>query len=234
MLFQGDCHELIKNIENESVQLVYFDPPYGTTKQQWDHKLNFDKLWYHIWRILKPNGTVVIHTAMPFTIDVINSQRKYFKYCWYWHKTRKTGFLNAKRQPLRNMEEICVFYKNQCLYNPQMTQLNYTRYRTSGIKNSSTVSTYVGGIVTQSSEEYPSLLLSFNASKTSIKPEELCKYIIRTYTHESDTVLDMCMHTGVSGIATLKEGRNFIGFELNEEIFERAKKTLNRLKLFST
>ena len=122
-MYNGDCHNVIKNIKTKSVQLIYFDPPYGVTSESWDKKLKMDDLWNELWRVLKPNGTIVVHTAIPYTIELINTQNKYFRYWWIWNKSIKTGFLNSSVQPLRNTEEICVFYKNKPKYNPQTTQI---------------------------------------------------------------------------------------------------------------
>jgi site-specific DNA-methyltransferase (adenine-specific) len=230
MLFHGDCHELIKKIDTDSVQIVYIDPPYGITQQPWDKLLRFDELWTEFWRILKPNGAVIIHASIPYTIDIVNTQRKYFKYWWTWNKTRKTGFLNAKRQPLRNVEEICVFYQRQTIYNPQMIPLDKPRYRKNGTKRSNTVSKYNGGVVTVTSEDYPSTLLNFPANTKSIKPQPLCEYIIKTYTNPGDHVLDICMHTGISGVAALNINRKYTGFEINKEFYEKA---VENIKPFS-
>jgi site-specific DNA-methyltransferase (adenine-specific) len=226
-LLLGDCHELIHNIPDASVQLIYFDPPYGVTaRQPWDVPLRLNELWDHFWRILVPNGTVVIHSSVPFTVDVINSQRKHFKYWWTWHKVKKTNFLNSGHQPLRNTEEICVFYKQRCKYNAQMVKLDTVRRRKSAEKSSTTVHNYQGGIVTETSHDHPCTLLTIPASTSSLKPVELCDYMIRTYTDENDTVLDICMHKGVSGIAALRAGRRYIGIELCPEYYESAQTTL--------
>lgn len=110
MLFLGDCHGVIETVADNSVQMIYIDPPYATTRQPWDKPLDWELLWPHFWRVLKNNGVVVVHTSFQFTVDLVQSQRQHFKYWWTWHKVRKTGFLNAKRQPLRNIEEICLFF----------------------------------------------------------------------------------------------------------------------------
>ena len=203
------------------------DPPYGILpRQEWDVSLKWDELWPELWRVLTPDGTIVIHTSLPFTVELVNTQSKHFRYWWTWHKVRKTGFLNAKRQPLRNIEEICVFYKRANKYRPQMVPLAKPKYRKSAEKNTSTVHKYQGGVVTRSTTEYPTTLLHFPSNTKSIKPEALCDYMIRTYTDTGDTVLDICMHTGVAGLAACKAERRFIGFEINEEFFAKAKHVL--------
>ena len=115
----GDCLELMGEIEPESVDLVLTDPPYGiTARNPWDKVLDFDRMWEHLHRITKKTTPVVLHCLQPFTTDLIASNRKEFKYLWYWDKHLKTGFLNAKKQPLRQVEEIAVFYGKQCRFSP--------------------------------------------------------------------------------------------------------------------
>jgi DNA modification methylase len=229
-LYHGDCHELIKEVDSNSVQMIYTDPPYGVlARKDWDVPLRWEELWPEFWRILRDDGCVVIHGAQRFTVEIVQTQLKYFRYWWSWHKVRKTGFLNANRQPLRNIEEICVFYKRQCKYRPQMQPLEKPKYRKSGAKSSNTVGVYTGGLVTRSTTEHPCTLLTFPCDTKSIKPEPLCDYLIRSYTDEGDTVLDICMHTGVSGKAALKSGRKYVGMEKELEFFNIAHATLTRL-----
>lgn len=121
-LMLGDCQELIKQIPDDSVQVLYVDPPFAITMAKWDDGLDWPQIWPEIWRVLKPNGCAVIHASQPFTFDLVASQRKYFKYCWSWKKGNKTLFPKAKVQPLRQVEQVCVFYKQQCIYNPQMVK----------------------------------------------------------------------------------------------------------------
>lgn len=118
----GDCQELIKQIPDHSVQLLYVDPPFAITMAKWDDGLNWPELWPEIWRVLKPNGCAVIHASQPFTFDLIASQRSAMKYMWTWKKSNKTLFPKANVQPLRQIEQICIFYKNQCTYHPQMVK----------------------------------------------------------------------------------------------------------------
>jgi len=111
MFICQDNLEYIKTLDKDTIDLIYFDPPFAVTEADYDKKLNWLELWPEMWRVLKPKGTIVIHSSQPFTFDLVASQRKYFKYCWYWNKGFKTGHLFSKKQPMRLLEEICVFYK---------------------------------------------------------------------------------------------------------------------------
>ena len=118
MFICSDNLTYIKTLDSNSIDLIYFDPPFNITEADYDNKLDWDNLWGEMWRVLKPRANIVIHSSQPFTYDLIASQRKKFKYCWYWNKTYKTGHLFSKHQPMRQIEEICVFYKKG-IYNPQ-------------------------------------------------------------------------------------------------------------------
>lgn len=121
-LYKGDCLEIMDNIADKSVDMILCDLPYGMTACEWDNIIPFEELWRQYDRIVKDNGAIVLNCMQPFTTKLIASNLKNFKYCWYWAKGLKTGFLNAKKQPLRNVEDIAVFYKKQCTYNPQMVK----------------------------------------------------------------------------------------------------------------
>ena len=118
-IINGDCLEVMKTIEGKSIDMILCDLPYGTTACKWDVIIPFDKLWEQYKRIIKDNGAIVLTASQPFTSALVMSNIKMFKYDWCWEKTRKTGFPNANRQPLRNCESVLVFYKGQCTYNPQ-------------------------------------------------------------------------------------------------------------------
>ena len=120
MLVQGDCHEKIKELDSNSINLLYTNPPFGITNAKWDKPLNWQILWPEIWRVLKASGVAVIHSSMPFTFDLVSSQREFFKYNYVWVKNIATGFFSVKTQPLRKHEDVCVFYKKCPTYNPQI------------------------------------------------------------------------------------------------------------------
>lgn len=118
-LLNGDCLDIMQEIPGGSVDLILCDPPYGTTDCKWDNVLPLDKLWAEYKRVLKPNGAAVLFAAQPFTTQLISSNRKAFRYCWYWVKNQPTGFTYARYQPMRKVEDICVFYEKMPTYNPQ-------------------------------------------------------------------------------------------------------------------
>lgn len=233
-LMLGDCHVRIGHVPSNSVQMVYFDPPYGITRHSWDTPLDMTRLWPEIWRVLKSDGVVVVHTSVPFTIDFLNTQRKFFKYWWVWHKSRKTNFLNSKRQPLRNCEEICVFYKKQCKYFPQMTDED-TRVVTkdNGTVPSKGVNPY-GHVSREYRGYFPCQYLYFPEAQSTMKPEELSRYLIRTYTEEDDVVFDLTMHTGIFGVAAMHERRTFFGIEKERRFFDKAERAMRDVSATGT
>ena len=232
-LLQGDCLELMKDIPDGSVDMILADLPYGTTACKWDTIIPFDLLWEQYERVIKDNGAIVLTASQPFTSALVMSNPKMFKYCWYWDKIRGTGHLNAKKQPLRSVEDVCVFYKKQTVYNPQMRERTKSRIS----KNKSTQQVYgkskdvfEGEIL---DKKYPVSLLTFSKSNKkdfikhpTQKPVSLMEYLIKTYTNEGDTVLDNVMGSGTTGVACLNTNRNFIGMELEGDYFNMAKERI--------
>lgn len=219
-LMKGDCLELIKKIPDGSIDLVLCDLPYGTTQNKWDSVIDMQAMWYEYKRICI--GAVVLNCAQPFTSYLINSNLKGFKYCWVWKKSKPTGHLNAKKQPLRNTEDIAVFYGSQPTYNPQGTRptdamVSRTNRGNYGECSKTTRQTVTG---------YPATILDFateNGTHPTQKPVALMEYLIRTYTNEGDTVMDNCMGSGTTGVACRNLNRKFIGIELDETYFSIAK-----------
>lgn len=227
-LRHGDCLEVMKQLPAGSVDLVLTDPPYGTTACKWDSVIPLEAMWSAINHVSKKCSAVVLTASQPFASVVIASNVKNYKYEWIWKKEAGTGFLNAKKQPLRNHENVLVFYWSQCNYNPQFsTGTPYvckkggdtSVYRTSGI-----VTTVNSGL------RHPTTVLSFNRDRNKFhptqKPVALMEYLIKTYTKEGDTVLDFTMGSGTTGVACVNTGRNFIGIELDETYFNIAKKRI--------
>lgn len=227
----GNCFELLRQVHRSSVNLVLCDPPYGTTKNEWDVPLDLDALWPLLWRVLKENGVALLFAVQPFTTDVINSQRKHFRYDLVWKKNRKSGFLNAKRMPLRAHEQILVFYQRPPAYTPikstghSPTNAVYTRkhgscYGAAYSRNSA------GG----STERFPSSVLEFscvdNIAKDRIhptqKPVPLLEYLIKLFTAEGDTVLDPCAGSGATARACMNTGRRFICMDSDAEMVKKA------------
>ena len=226
-LKQGDCLELMKDIPDGSIDLVLTDPPYGTTACKWDSVIPFEPMWEQLNRIIKPNGAIVLFGSEPFSSALRMSNIKSYKYDWYWMKNFKTGHLNAHRQPMRDIENISVFYKKQCLYQPQgLTYYGKIKNRGVGAKTNRKA----GTINFQENTGFPSQSLSFSRDKENLhptqKPVALLEYLIKTYTLEGETVLDFTMGSGSTGVACVNTNRNFIGIELDENYFKIAKERI--------
>ena len=234
-LLHGDCLELMKDIPDGTVDLILCDPPYGTTDCSWDSVLPFDQLWAEYNRILKPNGAAVLFSAQPFTAQLINSNRKSFRYCWYWLKNQATGFTFAKYQPMRRVEDVCVFYKKMPTYNPQGLELvknarvrkRKPSKRETVYKTSTLLKAY-----TPRFTNYPRNVLQFDCERglhPTQKPVALLEYLVRTYTNEGDTVLDNCMGSGSTGVAVKRVGgRHFIGMEQNKQYYDIARERIEK------
>ena len=223
-LMLGDCLEHMKEIPDGSVDLVLTDPPYGTTACKWDAVVPFEPMWTHLRRILKPNGAAVLFSAQPFTSALVMSNPDQFKYSWYWLKNFKTGHLNAKKQPMRSVEEALVFYRDQPTYLPQGIK-PHMKIKNRGVGAST--NRQCGAKNMQTHTSYPHQQLSFDRDLPSIhptqKPVALMEYLIRTYTNDGDTVLDFTMGSGTTGVACVNTGRKFIGIERDHKYFQIAK-----------
>ena len=255
-LYHGDCLEIMKSIPDGSVDMVLCDLPYGTTNCAFDkHLVNLDKLWKEYKRIVKENGAILLFSAQPFTTDLINSNRKMFKYDIVWKKTLPTGFFNAKKAPLRCHETILVFYRKPPTYNPQMwTLYNVAIGRKRKNSDYKTVCGEIYGLTghgekaknyeyIETGKRYPIDVVEFsnwngalfgNTTKATKhptqKPVPLLEYLIKTYTNDGETVLDNTMGSGSTGVACVNTGRNFIGIELDDNYFEIAKKRIEQYK----
>ena len=234
-LLQGDCLELMKDIPDGSVDMILADLPYGTTTCKWDSIIPFEPLWEQYERVIKDKGAIVLTAGQPFTSALVMSNPKLYKYSWYWEKTKATGHLNAKIQPLRCIEDVLVFSKGTPSYFPQGTvSINKKQKKKAqpfvdgeqvyGKQDVSTVQT-VGN--------YPRNLLTYKKPSKNVhptqKPVALFEYLIKTYTNEGDTVLDNVMGSGTTGVACKNLNRNFIGMELDEEYFKIAKDRIDEI-----
>ena len=228
---RGDCLELMKEIPDKSIDMVLCDLPYGTTKNKWDSVIPLNKLWKQYERIIKDNGAIVLFSQMPFSAELVHSNLKLFKYEWIWQKDNGTGFLNAKKMPLKIHENILVFYKKLPLYNPQM-RTGFKPYKCKQGRHSTNYGAYEQGHITESNgERYPIDIIKFKKDSglhPTQKPVELLEYLIKTYTNEGETVLDNCMGSGSTGVACINTNRNFIGYELDEHYFQIAKERLEQ------
>lgn len=320
-LLQGDCMELLPQIPDKSVDLVLCDLPYGTTDCKWDHVLPMDALWKEYRRLLRPNGVAALFAAQPFTTALINSNRREFRYCWYWLKNQATGFAFARYQPMRKIEEVAIFVCNvpgkdntgrhkalraylqeelkasgytrasinkllgNCMsshyftnggqfaippreqwetlqagtghfarawediraeyqaelgphgggpqiYNPQGLQIiqNPKPKRKRAIKEDTVykMDTLMQEY-TPKYTGYPVNVLQFNTERglhPTQKPVPLLEYLVKTYTHEGDTVLDNCMGSGSTGVTCVRTGRRFIGIEKDPQYFQIARERI--------
>lgn len=235
-LLHGDCLEKMQDIPSCSVDMVLCDLPYGVTANAWGKQLPPDELWAAYNRIVKPNGAIVLHAQEPFTAKMISSNAKAFRYKWVWYKHMVTGFLNAKNRPLKNCEDILVFYRRQCRYNPQMRS-GKTHLRGGGAASSNYNSSN-SKATSLSNEYYPRQLLDFPAVRVknghpTQKPVPLLEYLIKTYTDPGETVLDNCMGSGSTGVACANTGREFIGIELDPGYFEMAKSRIAEAEMLA-
>ena len=230
-LYQGDCLEEMNKVADHTVDMIFTDLPYGTTHNVWDKRISLEGLWKHYKRVLKSGGVVLLFSQQPFTTDLVNSNRKWFRYEWVWQKPMPVGFLNANRMPLRAHENILVFYEHLPTYHPQKTPGKpYTATRSArGTRN---YGRFERVTTVNDGDRYPRDVLTFsngnNASK--IHPTEklvhLLEYMIRTYTDVGDIVLDSCMGSGSCGVACQHLGRDFIGIEKDPGYFDAARKRI--------
>ena len=232
-LLQGDCLELMKDIPDKSIDMILCDLPYGVTQNKLDITLPFDKLWEQYNRIIKDNGCIALFAQGLFYIDLISSNRKMFKYDLVWDKELVSGFLNAKKMPLRRHEQIAIFYKKLPSYNPQFTQGKPAHSKGNAYKSKDVVNHNYGKFkpveTNTNTLKYPTSILKFQKPHPSQtlhrteKPILLLEYLIKTYTNEGETVIDNCMGSGSTGVACINTNRNFIGMELDKEYFKIAK-----------
>ncbi len=235
-LILGDCLEKMKDIPDGSVDMILCDLPYGTTQNKWDSVIPFNELWVAYQRVLKYSGAVVLFAAQPFTSALVMSNPALFKYDWVWKKPKGTGHLNAKKQPMRDKEDILVFYQQQPTYNPQFTSGAPYKNKAGKDHNALTSMTDSYGRYTNfrndnDGKRYPKQVLEFGVVERGTlhptqKPVALMEYLIRTYTNDGELVMDNTMGSGTTGVACVNTGRNFIGIELDEGYFKIAEKRI--------
>jgi DNA modification methylase len=236
-LINGCCLAELPRCAAESVDFVIADLPYGMTRNTWDCRIDLQKFWPEIWRVTKRSAAVALFAAPPFDKLVAVSQPATYRYDWVWEKSNATGHLNASRMPLRAHENICVFYREQPTYNPQKTSghlpVNKFYSRHSGYNYGLASGRTDGG---GSTERYPRTVQRMASDKQrsnhhpSQKPLALIRYLIRTYTNPGDMVLDPCMGSGTASVASVIEGRRFIGIEKDASIFAAASGRLARVE----
>ena len=252
-IYNCDCLEGMKEIATGSIDAVICDLPYGVLNSEseggsWDAVIPFEPLWEQYRRICKPTAAIVLFAQGMFTADLMHSNPKMWRYNLIWKKgDRSSGFLNANRMPLRNHEDICVFYDKLPTYNPHMRTgfPNHTRGHGGGKLKNGCYGKFDPWARSEviTTEKFPLSVIDIDKEHDvnkqfhpTQKPVSLLRYLVMTYTNEGDTVLDNCMGSGTTAIACIKEKRHFIGFELNKEYYEKAVKRIeaeqSQLKLF--
>ncbi len=220
---QGDIHEVIKTIEDNSVDFIYTDPPFSITKSKWDKPLRWNELFNEMWRVLKPSGTICLYASMPFTYELLKYETP--KYHYSWKKNNSTGFFQAKYQPLRQMEEIFIYYKKKGTYNPQMEGNEYHPKR--NVKVGGQQGYYGEDLINKKNEyikdeghtgKYPTTFKEWiiRKDKTGItRTDDQIDYFIKTYSNENETILDMTCCDKYVGDRCEALKRNYIGVDLD-------------------
>lgn len=235
VLKNGDCLEVMDKLIEQDIKMdmILTDIPYGTTQCKWDSVIPFESMWERINKLIKNNGCIALFGSEPFSSMLRCSNIKNYKYDWYWDKIRGVGFLNAKKQPMKSIETISIFYNKPCTYNPQMREREKSRVS----KNNNSQEVYGKAqdnfVGKKLDKKYPVTLLTYSKSAkeemmyhSSQKPIDLLEYLILTYTNENETVLDFTMGSGSTGVACINANRNFYGIELDDTYFEIANKRI--------
>ena len=248
-IYQGDCLELIKQLPDKSIDCIICDPPYEVLNKnnkdaQWDRIIPFNELWQQYERVAKDNAAIILFAQGMFTARLMMSNPKLWRYNLIWQKGgRCSGFLNAKKMPLREHEDIVVFYRKQPTYNPQMTKClpherNHSRGRQQGEQTNRCYGEFGRAEDVITDLKYPKSILNFNRPHPQIhptqKPVALIQYLIKTYSNENDLILDNCVGSGTTAVAAIKEKRHFIGMELNKEYYDIACKRVKEAKMYQS
>ena len=219
---ENDIHDEIIKIPDNTFELIYTDPPFNVTGASWEKPLQWDLLFRHMWRVLKPNGIIVLHASIPFTYELLKYQKP--KYHWIWIKNNSTGFFQCKRQPLRSSEEVFVYYKKTGTYNPQMIGNKFYPKRNvkyggqheywgkEGVNKDNVIDKDNGHY-----GRYPNNVLNYNIRKDNTgitRPNEMIDFFIKTYTNEGDSVLDMTCHNNYVGDRCKILNRNYLGIDI--------------------
>lgn len=233
-LIKGDCLKVMKNIPDNSVDMVLCDLPYGTTNCKWDSIIPFGAMWNEIEHIVKPNGVIALFSAQPFTSALISSNYKNFKYDWVWEKDRPSNPLVANKRVMPRHESICIFYQKQPTYNPQKQPRKEENKRNNKKDTIHNTDTKVGAMYMSDGSTdliHPSSILKFTSGKRGFhptqKPVELLEYLIKTYTNEEEIVMDFTMGSGSTGVACKNTNRGFLGIEKDDKYFDIAENRIN-------
>ena len=238
-IYHGDCLDVMKSIPDKSIDLVLCDLPYGETSSEDDIVIPFEPLWEQYNRICKDNCAIILFGQGLFYVDLVNSNRKDFRYDLVWDKILTSGFLSANQKPLRVHEQIAIFYKSMPVYNPQMRlgQPSHSKgraYLSKEMKNSNYGKYHVVEDKDFSNEKYPTTIVTCQkphpskAIHRTEKPVELLEWLIKTYSNEGNLVLDNCCGSASTCVAAYHTKRNFIGIEKDEEIFKTGRERVYR------
>ena len=238
MLVNGNCLDFLPQIGDQSVNLIYTDPPYKETGNKWDNKLvDTTELFKHYERIIKEDGCIAVHCTMKYANELINTAKHLYKYDWIWEKDNGTNVPNVNQQPFRVHEYILIFGKGR-VTNGKRTPMKYFPQKTKGdpyIQKSGRISeNWKGGlsnIVTKNTgDRHPKTVQKHTRERgfhPTQKPVSLADLIIKSYTEEGDVVLDTFMGSGSSGVSAKKNYRNYIGIEINKEYYDIAKRRID-------
>lgn len=250
-IIQGDCLKVMNDIDNKSIDMILCDLPYGTTACKWDSIIPLEPLWKQYKRIIKDNGAIVLTASQPFTTDLINSNREWFRYTWVWDKVNGANFMNIKNRPFKTHEDVVIFSKtSKFVFNPQKIlrtpkslkrdDINSIRTikRTDNICEHYNIIQNNSTTLKQGGLKHPVDIIQFSIAEVgryrikhpTKKPLALFEYLIRTYTNEGDLVLDNCIGSGTTAVACANLNRNFIGIELNPDYIEIAKARLKAVE----
>lgn len=248
-IIQGDCLEVMQDIDDKSIDMILCDLPYGTTACKWDTIIPFEPLWEQYKRIIKDNGAIVLTASQPFTSALVMSNIKWFKYCWYWKKSKPNGWQHSKNKPMTAIEECCVFSPAPMGHLSLLGEkrMNYFPQGITSIGNKKVTAVAHGsmmgarpnqiGIEYEAFTGFPHNVLEYpniigkQAIHPTQKPVALFEYLIKTYTNEGDLVLDNCIGSGTTAIACMNTGRNYIGIEKEPEYVVIAKKRISETKI---
>jgi site-specific DNA-methyltransferase (adenine-specific) len=231
-LHNNDCFNILPTLNDKSVDLVLVDLPYGQTTNKWDICIDLEKMWEQLKRIGKEKTAFIFFTTTKFGIDLINSNRKWFRYDLVWEKCGQgIGYLNANRMPLRNHEMIYIFYKKLPTYNPQKIPLEKPLTMTCGSNSLNNNYGKHNKFIKTYTDKHPQSILKIknpnsNNKHPTQKPVEACEWLIKSYSNDGDTVLDFTMGSGTTGVACKNTNRKFIGVEMNEEYFKVAEERI--------
>lgn len=233
-LIHGECLEMMRGeVKENSVDLILCDLPYGATACKWDIVIDVNQLWKEWHRVLKPDGQVILFGTEPFMSTLIQSNRKEYHHQLYWLKPTFTNYLNAKKEPLRCIEEIAVFRMDRSHFTYNITGLKKLKKPK---KNNGKKKNVYGSVgeYTHTMTGYPKQVLSYcppannKRYHPTEKPVDLLEYLIKTYSNPGDVVLDSTMGSGSTGVASVRTGRRFIGIELNEQYYKTALYRINK------